>query len=389
MNKVTTINLGGAAFQLEESGYDALRAYLESGAARLQGNPDREEILSDIERAIADKFRALLAGHKNVVEASEVASVLGAMGPIEAYSGTSDSAGAAAATSAPGSASGQGTPGGEGKAPPHATPRRLYRISEGEMFYGVCNGLAAYLNVDPTLIRLAFVLLVFFGGTGVLIYLVLGFVIPEAETAEEKAAATGFQPTAQEFIRRAKEGYYEAMKSFPDRKTRREWKRRFKWQARACWSYWPNWHWHSGWADPGPVHPGMGFVVPILSLLQGAVTVLCLCTLVSLLGTGALFGRALPGGVPEWLAVVSLLMAYTIVKAPLKAARRSCCAEFGSPRHTWPFVLFVDALVWLLVFVSLVWLAIHFLPQLQGALENLPTLAHQAAQDVRGWWKGN
>jgi hypothetical protein len=53
MNKVITINLGGTAYQLEEGGYDALRAYLEAAAARLQGNPDREEILSDIEGAIS------------------------------------------------------------------------------------------------------------------------------------------------------------------------------------------------------------------------------------------------------------------------------------------------------------------------------------------------
>jgi len=63
MNKVITINLDGTAYQLEEGGYDALRSYLESASARLQGNPDRDEILSDIERAMAEKFRALLGSH--------------------------------------------------------------------------------------------------------------------------------------------------------------------------------------------------------------------------------------------------------------------------------------------------------------------------------------
>jgi anaerobic ribonucleoside-triphosphate reductase len=41
MNKVITINLDGIAYQLEEGGYDALRAYLETAAARLQGNRTR------------------------------------------------------------------------------------------------------------------------------------------------------------------------------------------------------------------------------------------------------------------------------------------------------------------------------------------------------------
>src|ERR1700728_3782840 len=88
MNKVTTINLGGNAYQLEEGGYEALRAYLETANARLQGNPDREEILSDIEQAIAEKFRALLNNFKTVIEAREVDTILAQMGPIEADGGT-------------------------------------------------------------------------------------------------------------------------------------------------------------------------------------------------------------------------------------------------------------------------------------------------------------
>ena len=53
------------------------------------------------------------------------------------------------------------------------------------MFSGVCNGLAAYFGIDPTFVRLGFVLLTVFGGTGVLIYLVMVIVVPEASTPEE------------------------------------------------------------------------------------------------------------------------------------------------------------------------------------------------------------
>ena len=48
MNKVTTISLNGNAFQLEDGGYETLRTYLDTAAARLRGNPEREEIISDI-----------------------------------------------------------------------------------------------------------------------------------------------------------------------------------------------------------------------------------------------------------------------------------------------------------------------------------------------------
>jgi len=114
MNKVITINLRGTAFQLEESGYDALRAYLETAAARLLGNPDQEEILSDIEWAIAEKFRPLLGNHKTVVVTQEVTAALAEMGPIEADPGPAPNSGAG----------GGGTPGVRanperpGKSPP-------------------------------------------------------------------------------------------------------------------------------------------------------------------------------------------------------------------------------------------------------------------------------
>src|SRR5271154_2367817 len=94
MNKVITINLGGNAYQLEEGGYDLLRAYLETAAARLKGNPDRDEILSDIERAIAEKLRALFTSQKTVVVTKEVAVVLSEMGPIETDAGATADTGA-------------------------------------------------------------------------------------------------------------------------------------------------------------------------------------------------------------------------------------------------------------------------------------------------------
>ena len=60
MNKVITINLGGTAYQLEEGGYDALRAYLETAPRHgCKAIRTADEILADIEQAIAEKFRSL------------------------------------------------------------------------------------------------------------------------------------------------------------------------------------------------------------------------------------------------------------------------------------------------------------------------------------------
>jgi len=56
--------------------------------------------------------------------------------------------------------------------------RRLYRSNANRMIAGVCGGIAEYLNVDPTLIRLGFVLLTFASGTGILLYLVMAIIVP-------------------------------------------------------------------------------------------------------------------------------------------------------------------------------------------------------------------
>jgi phage shock protein PspC (stress-responsive transcriptional regulator) len=386
MNKVITINLDGIAYQLEEGGYDALRAYLETAAARLRGNPDRDEILSDIERALAEKFRALLTSHKTVVVTKEVAAALSEMGPIEADPGEAADPGASGA-SGQSSASGPGKAGEARPASCGGTPRRLYRIHDGAMIAGVCNGIAAYVNMDPTFVRLAFVLMTMLWGTGVLVYLVMAIVVPEAQSPEEKAAASGNPSTAQEFIRRAKEGYYEAMKGFPDRRARREWKRRFKREMRANADQWRH-NWHNYWAEHAPFHPGMGFALPMLSLLHGMATVLWICAFISLLATKTVFGLALPANVPVWAAALLLFIAYGILACPLKLARRACYWGFGQPRWAWSFVFLLDAVVWLAVVAALLWLAVHYFPELREAVRSLPALAHQAAEDIRTWWKG-
>lgn len=62
--------------------------------------------------------------------------------------------------------------------------KRLVRIDDGRMFAGVCAGLGAYMGIDPTVIRLIFVLLAVFGGGGVLIYLIMWLIMPMADMAQ-------------------------------------------------------------------------------------------------------------------------------------------------------------------------------------------------------------
>jgi phage shock protein PspC (stress-responsive transcriptional regulator) len=180
MQKVITINLNGTAFQIDERGYDELRAYLDYGESQLSGNPDALEILRDLEQSVAEKCQRLLGPGKTVVTAPEIGQILREIGPVEtAGSAAWFSAAAAANASAP--------------------PKRLYQIREGAMVSGVANGLAAYFNVDPTIVRVAFIALAFVEMLNydrpplfaIGLYVLLMFLVPYAKTSEQRAAAQG------------------------------------------------------------------------------------------------------------------------------------------------------------------------------------------------------
>ena len=57
--------------------------------------------------------------------------------------------------------------------------KRLYKIENGKMLCGVCGGIAEYFGIDPTLVRLAWMVLVFFAGTGILAYFIAALIIPD------------------------------------------------------------------------------------------------------------------------------------------------------------------------------------------------------------------
>ena len=58
--------------------------------------------------------------------------------------------------------------------------KRLYRSRKERMLAGVCGGLAEYFDIDPTIVRLAFVLLALAGGPGIVVYIIMAIVVPEA-----------------------------------------------------------------------------------------------------------------------------------------------------------------------------------------------------------------
>lgn len=56
--------------------------------------------------------------------------------------------------------------------------KKLYRSRDGKLICGVCAGIAEYFNIDPTVVRVAFALFAFMGGSGILAYLVAAVIMP-------------------------------------------------------------------------------------------------------------------------------------------------------------------------------------------------------------------
>jgi phage shock protein PspC (stress-responsive transcriptional regulator) len=366
MQKVITINLNGNAYQIDEGGYAALVAYLEGAERQLTDNPDRVEIIKDLEQAIADKCRGFLGPHKTVVSPEEVDRIIKEMGPVDGATTTDDNPGAGSAPRQAASAASAATD----------APRRLYLIEEGSMFGGVCTGIAAYLHVDVTIVRIGFLLLALVtkGGFG-LAYLVLAFVIPSANTSEERAAARGQAFNAQELVDRAKKNYADFKDS---RDWRGEWRRnRRAWKQQWRASRWqPHWGW-SGWGHPPVTIPGgygsriaAGVMVPILTLVSVALFWSLLYGIYSLVTRQEVLGQPLPDEVPLWLGIVILAVLYQMVAWPIHLMRRSTYYTLGGAYHG--VLATFGGLLSMGFVVAGIWLAYYYVPEVREMIRSLP-----------------
>lgn len=346
MERVVTINLNGNSYQLEEPAYDALRSYMARAEAALGANPDKAEIVRDLEQAIADKCAAHLSPGKSVVSAAEMTRILEEMGPVE---GEAD-AGAQQHQS--------------GAAPnhePYRPARRLYRIYDNGAWTGVSAGMAAYAGIDVAWVRVFWIVSgLFTGGFTCLAYLVMIFAVPVASTSEELAAAHGAPFNAQEVIDRARReaGRFAETSSAQWRREERRWRRSWRRQER---------NWDAGWAAgaasaaAAPAQP-VGYVERmfaglfafVFSIITAALLIAFLIAFFSLLSNGSVMGWTPPSDVPTWLVLVVLAIAYAAISSPFSALQRTSYATVSGRRTggatdglaTLAIVIIVGAFAW-------------------------------------------
>jgi phage shock protein PspC (stress-responsive transcriptional regulator) len=357
------------AYQLDESAFDALRAYLDRAVASLAANPDKDEIIRDLEQAIADKCRLYLSPSKNVVSQSEMAKILEEMGPVESEGGEGESE----------ATSNDTPPRAEGERP----RKRLYRLRDGAVISGVCSGMSAYFDLDANLIRFIFILAAFFtSGAAILVYIVLMFVIPSAHTSEEWAEAHGVPFNAQGVIDDAKRRYsdFEAKGGWrhawrEQRRQWREWRRQHGPFIHITHGRLPEeqrWTWSAPPAKPAGYATRFfaGLVALVFSVIGAVLTVIFILAVLSLVGTGLVFGYDVPGELPRWAEIVVLCILFAAIAGPTSAIRHASNATVrGAPSYGHDGWHGVVSLAVVLIAIWFVWN--HF-PVAREWMQSLP-----------------
>jgi phage shock protein PspC (stress-responsive transcriptional regulator) len=170
--KITlSINLGGYSFNIDEDAYSEMKRYLKNLEIHFASEESASEILSDIETRMAELFRTKITSYKQVITIEDVRQAISVMGTPEDIS-DDDHKSAHDKFSTPGY-------------------HRMYRDPDNRIIGGVCSGMGAYWNIDPLIIRIIFAALVLAGGIGILVYLILYIVLPEAKTTAQKIEMKG------------------------------------------------------------------------------------------------------------------------------------------------------------------------------------------------------
>ncbi|AUX17084.1 PspC domain-containing protein [Flavobacterium columnare] len=195
MNKTVNMNLGGFFFHIDEDAYQKLNRYFSAirNSLSIEG---RDEIMNDIESRIAELFSEKLGSSKQVLSLNDIDDVIDIMGQPEDYKIEEE----------PSKSSNYSYKG---------KTKKLYRDKETGIVAGVCSGLGHYFGLDPVWIRIALVLLVFAGfGVGLLAYIILWLVTPEAITTSEKLEMKGEPITISNIEKKVKEEFESVSDKF-------------------------------------------------------------------------------------------------------------------------------------------------------------------------------
>jgi phage shock protein PspC (stress-responsive transcriptional regulator) len=177
-------------FHIDEDAYQKLTRYFEAIKRSLSNSSGQDEIIKDIEMRVSELLNEKQKTDKHVVAMKDVDEVIAVMGQPEDYrideEGTENTSTNFSSTS---------------------KPRKLYRDKDNGMVGGVLAGLGHYFGIDKVWLRIFFLILFFAWGTGVLAYIILWIVMPEATTTAEKLEMTGEPVTISNIEKKVREEF--------------------------------------------------------------------------------------------------------------------------------------------------------------------------------------
>ncbi len=222
MKKTLTANISGMVFYLDEDAYNKLGAYLSTLRRHFSKEEGSDEIVSGIEGRIAEMFDQKVSGQKEVISIGDVDEIIRQLGEPAQIS--------------------QEEPGERKPSEPEyagqTVNKRLYRDPDDRYIGGVCGGMGAFFNIDPTWIRVAF-LLALFMSFGLLLYIILWIVIPMARTTAEKLEMRGEAPNLSNIersIREEMEGVKGPASTLEGEETEKVYRKRVKSNANEFFS---------------------------------------------------------------------------------------------------------------------------------------------------------
>lgn len=198
MKKTITVNLGGRAFQISEEAYTRLDDYLSSIAACFKHHECGDEITADIEDRISELCsEQLQANNSPIIDIALVNTIITRVGNPEAMMGDEEPAADDAGEAKESDKKGETT------TPKETLTKKYYIDCNDRMVGGVISGLAAYLKADVTLLRvIALVALLATGIPGLVIYLVVWCIAPQAQNTTDRLRMQGIEPTPEEIARK-------------------------------------------------------------------------------------------------------------------------------------------------------------------------------------------
>ena len=165
MKKNISINLQGMIFHIEEDGYEQLSAYLAAIKTYFSAYEGHEEITADIEARMAEIFFAKLMPTKQVITREDVQALMAQMGSVKDFQILEEPEEKTEKTHeqqyTANNAFGSTDPHTNGAGQSTSYSKRIFRDANRKVLGGVAAGIANYMNLDPLLVRLAFVLFTF------------------------------------------------------------------------------------------------------------------------------------------------------------------------------------------------------------------------------------